>query len=337
VEDSPVIQTTGLTKRYGEFTALDELSISVDSGQILGFIGPNGAGKSTTIKILVGLLRPTEGSASIAGFDCVQDSAKIKRLVGYMPDQFGSYDNMRVSEYLDFFGAAYGLARKGRGKRIEEVLETTGSTYMRDLYVESLSHGMKQRIAIARTLLHDPQVLILDEPANGLDPQARIEMRDLLLQLAATGKTLIVTSHILPELARICDTVAIITHGKLRAFGSQADIMRQVSQRRTFEIQLADREQLSVAADATKACFGADSKTDVSISETESLLRFDAELSELELANLLGKLVEQKILVAQFREIPTDLEDAFLSVTSENGTDASAGQLDKPSKARRSE
>ncbi len=164
-----------------------------------------------------------------------------------MPDVFGSYDNMRVTEYLDFFGAAYGLARRVRVKRIEEVLETTGATYMKDLYVESLSHGMKQRIGIARTLLHDPQVLILDEPANGLDPQARIDMRELLLQLAEMGKTLIVTSHILPELARICDTVAIITHGKLRAFGTQAEIMRQVSQRRTFEVQLVESSQLSVA------------------------------------------------------------------------------------------
>jgi ABC-2 type transport system ATP-binding protein len=164
VANAPVVETKALTKRYGEFTALDSLSISVDAGQILGFIGPNGAGKTTTIRILVGLLRPSEGSASIAGADCVAQARKIKRLVGYMPDIFGSYDNMRVNEYLDFFGAAYGIGRRARIKRVAEVLDTTGSTYMKDLYVESLSHGMKQRIGIARTLLHDPQVLILDEP-----------------------------------------------------------------------------------------------------------------------------------------------------------------------------
>ena len=313
--DSPVVQTNGLTKRYGEFTALDALSISAEAGQILGFIGPNGAGKTTTIRILVGLLRPTEGSASIAGCDCVHDSRKIKRLVGYMPDVFGSYDNMRVTEYLDFFGAAYGLTRRVRLKRIEEVLDTTGSTYMKDLFVESLSHGMKQRIAIARTLLHDPQVLILDEPANGLDPQARIDMRGLLLRLADMGKTLIVTSHILPELARICNTVAIITHGKLRAFGAQDDIMRQVCQHRTFEVQLVETNQLPTAGQLVTSFLG--TETDVSLSKTEAVVRFDVDLPDRELAKLLDTMVDQGISIAQFREIPKDLEDAFLSVTSQ--------------------
>ena len=214
-----VVQTAKLTKKYGDFTALDELTIEVRRGQILGFIGPNGAGKTTTIKILVGQARHTSGTASIAGADCVQDSRRIKQLVGYMPDTFGAYDNMPVHEYLDFFGAAFRIPRTDRMLRVPEVMETAGATHMRDRYVESLSHGMKQRVAIARTLLHDPEVLILDEPANGLDPQARIEMRDLLLRLAEMGKTLIVTSHILPELSRICDQVAIITHGRLRAFG----------------------------------------------------------------------------------------------------------------------
>ncbi|MEO8493988.1 MAG: ABC transporter ATP-binding protein [Planctomycetota bacterium] len=313
---SPVVETKGLTKRYGEFTALESLSISVDAGQILGFIGPNGAGKTTTIRILVGLLRPTEGSATIAGADCVTHARKIKRLVGYMPDMFGSYDNMRVAEYLDFFGAAYGIGRRQRISRIAEVLETTGATYMKDLYVESLSHGMKQRIGIARTLLHDPQVLILDEPANGLDPQARIDMRELLLQLAAMGKTLIVTSHILPELSRICDTVAIITHGKLRAFGTQAEIMRQITQRRMFEVQLVEHEQLAAAQAIVVASLGSDAETKVSGSETEGLVRFDTKLSDRELAGVLSRLLDQGVSVAQFREIPTDLEDAFLSVTS---------------------
>ena len=314
--ESPVVHINGLTKRYGEFTALDALTISVEAGQILGFIGPNGAGKTTTIRILVGLLRPTKGSASIAGCDCVQESRKIKRMVGYMPDVFGSYDNMRVNEYLDFFGAAYGIGRRTRMKRIEEVLETTGSTYMKDLFVESLSHGMKQRIAIARTLLHDPQVLILDEPANGLDPQARIDMRGLLLQLAKMGKTLIVTSHILPELARICDTVAIITHGKLRAFGTQTEIMRQVSQRRTFEIQLVEGDQLPMAGQIVTEFL--ENGTELSLSETESIIRFDADLPDRDLASLLAKMVEKGVSIAQYREVTKDLEDAFLSVTSQD-------------------
>ena len=244
VDNGPVVLTERLTKRFSEFVAVDDLSISLDRGRILGFIGPNGAGKTTTIKILVGQLRPTSGTARICGLDCEKEAQKIKWMIGFMPDTFGAYENMRVREYLDFFGAAYQLPIRKRRTRIEEVMEFSGATYMKDRYVESLSHGMKQRVAIARTLLHDPPLLILDEPANGLDPQARIEMRELLLKLADHGKTLIVTSHILTELSRICDTVAIMTHGKLRAFGPLTDVMRQISQQRIIEIQLVEADQI---------------------------------------------------------------------------------------------
>jgi ABC-2 type transport system ATP-binding protein len=301
-----------LTKRYGDFTALDALTISVRRGEILGFIGPNGAGKTTCIKILVGLSRPTSGRALIAGVDCAQASRKIKRLVGYMPDRFGSYDNMRVREYLDFFGAAYGIPMKQRRGRIEEVMEITNSTYMQDKFVESLSHGMQQRIGIARTLLHDPEVMILDEPANGLDPTARIEMRELLLKLAARGKTLIVTSHILPELARICSTVAIITGGKLRAFGPLDDVMRQLCPRRSYEVQLLQADQVSLAERALGDWLRPDEP--LSVSHAERVLRFPTARGEDQLAELLEQLVQQKIEVAQFREVATDLEDAFLTV-----------------------
>src|SRR5262245_11618717 len=173
----PVVETKELTKKYGKFVALDRLTLSVERGQILGFVGPNGAGKTTTIKVLVGLARPTSGSARVAGADCVREARKLKRLVGYMPDTFGGYDNMRVGEYLDFFGAAFGIPRRERARRITESLETAGAGGFFDLYLEALSHGMKQRVAIARTLLPDPEVLILDEPANGPDPPARIQMR----------------------------------------------------------------------------------------------------------------------------------------------------------------
>ena len=243
-----VVETKSLSKRYGDFVALDSLSIHVDRGQILGFIGPNGAGKTTTIKILVGLSRPTSGSASIAGVDCSENAAKMKRLVGYMPDRFGSYDNMRVHEYLDFFGAIFGMNRRDRRKRISDVMELTDTTYMQDKFVESLSHGMQQRVGIARTLLHNPEVLILYEPANGLDPKARIDMRQLLLRLAGEGKTLIVTSHILPELARICDTVAIVSSGKILAFGPLDEVMRRLCPLRSYEIQLVNPDQLDQAA-----------------------------------------------------------------------------------------
>ncbi len=309
----PVVETRGLTKKYGDFVALDHLSISLSRGQILGFIGPNGAGKTTTIKILVGLARPTSGEAVVAGCDCTRDVQALKQRVGYMPDTFGSYDNMRVHEYLDFFGAAFKIPRDARRKRIEEVMEITGATYMRDRYVETLSHGMKQRVGIARTLLHNPEVLILDEPANGLDPQARIEMRQLLLRLSDMGKTLIVTSHILPELARICNVVAIITHGKLRAFGTLDEIMRQVRQRRLIQIQMVRREQVAAMAALLQARLGDDAQ--VTASETESEIRISTSAADDVMAGLIGAALQQGLLVGQFHEVPMDLEDAFLSVT----------------------
>lgn len=321
---SPVIEIHELSKVFGEFTALDRLTISVDSGQILGFIGPNGAGKTTAIRIMVGLLRPTSGTARIAGADCVADSRKIKKLVGYMPDTFGSYDNMRVTEYLDFFGAAFGIGRSERGRRVSAVLETTGATWMKDRFVESLSHGMKQRVGIARTLLHDPQVLIFDEPANGLDPQARIEMREILLRLADQGKTLIVTSHILPELSRICNTVAIITKGKLRAFGRLQDIMRQINQRRTFEIQLLDGSQVENVRKLVSEALGEADREGVTASAAEAMVRFDTQRTDEQLAGILAQLVDRHTNVSQFREVPTDLEDAFLTVTRRDQQEAAA-------------
>jgi ABC-2 type transport system ATP-binding protein len=315
----PVVDIRDLTKRFGGFTALEGLSLHLDRGQILGFIGPNGAGKTTTIKILVGIMRPTSGTARIAGADCVTEARRIKRLVGYMPDTFGGYDAMRVREYLDFFGAAFGIPPRDRRRRIEEVLDTTGATPLKDRYVESLSHGMKQRIGVARTLLHDPEVLILDEPANGLDPQARIDMRELLLKLSRMGKTLIVTSHILPELARICDVVAIITQGRLRAFGTLERIMREIRQTRTFEVQLCDPGHVDPAARIVGEALSVEERGGVTNHPTESLVRFDTARDDRALAGLLGSLVGAGLPVAQFREVPKDLEDAFLSVTGQAG------------------
>ncbi len=320
----PVVVTRQLTKRYGDFVALDALDISLDRGHILGFIGPNGAGKTTTIKILVGLAKPTSGSATIAGADCEKDARKIKQLVGYMPDVFGAYDNMRVREYLDFFGAAFRLPRKQRALRIAECMEITGSTYMQDRYVEALSHGMKQRVAIARTLLHDPQVLILDEPANGLDPNARIEMRQILLRLAEMGKTLIVTSHILPELSRICDTVAIITHGKLRAFGTLDQIMRSISQRRMMEVALVSAADVPRTEQLLRDNLTGEDEVTASTAEAE--VRFSTAKTDAELAGLLGLLATAGVNMVQFREVPLDLEDAFLEVTRQTGLEDSGAR-----------
>ncbi len=311
-QDEPVIVLQDLTKIYGEFVALDHLSFTVRRGQILGFIGHNGAGKTTAIKIMVGLSKPTSGTVSIAGIDCVKDSHKIKRAVGFMPDTFGIYDNMRVREYLDFFGAAFSIEVKKRKKRIEEVMETAGVTYMQDKYVESLSHGMKQRVAIARTLLHDPSVLILDEPANGLDPKARIEMREIILRLAEMGKTIIVTSHILPELSRICNQVAILHRGQLKAFGPLNKIMKHLTQLRTVEVQLASAKQLKAAALIIKNMRM--NKGNINVAPKELMIRFKTEKNDQELSLVLGKLIHEGIHVSQFRELQADLEAAFMSV-----------------------
>ena len=322
--DEPVVVCDHLTKTYGNFAALDDLSFTLNRGQILGFIGPNGAGKTTTIKILVGLSKPTSGRASIAGADCETEARQIKRLVGFMPDVFGAYDNMRVHEYLDFFGAAFKIPRKERRQRIDECMDITGSTYMKDRHVDALSHGMKQRVAIARTMLHEPEVLILDEPANGLDPNARIEMRQILLRLAEMGKTLIVTSHILPELSRICDTVAIITHGKLRAFGPLTTIMRDISQRRMIELVLLNHDHADRVAAALTKQLGPEAE--VTASPAEGEVRFSTTLDDRGLASLQSKLVAANVKLVQFREVPLDLEDAFLEVTRQTG----GGSGDRP-------
>ncbi|MCL4156639.1 UNVERIFIED_CONTAM: hypothetical protein GTU68_028075 [Idotea baltica] len=302
--------------------------MQVDKGQILGFIGPNGAGKTTTIRILVGLSKATSGRATIAGCDCLTDSRKIKRIVGYMPDDFGKYNNMRVSEYLDFFGAAYAIGRRDRVRRIDETLEIAGATHMKDLFVDALSRGMQQRVAIARTLIHDPQMIILDEPANGLDPQARIDMREILLRLAELGKTLIVTSHILPELARVCDLVAMITKGKLRAFGTVDDIMRDIKQRRTFEVLLLDGQSVEPVATQIRKWLdqkeptGLESKQNaeatqaVTADSAQTLVRFETSLTDNQLSELLNQLVASDHVhaIARLRLANGSREDAVLSV-----------------------
>ena len=336
----PVVETKELTKKYGDFVALDRLTMAIERGQILGFIGPNGAGKTTTMRILATLLNPTWGEATVCGYsiytgakdirraivagvDCAAEPRRIKRLIGYMPDVFGTYDNMRVSEYLDFFGAAFGIPRRGRAQRIDAVLDTVGAAHFKDLYVESLSHGMKQRVAIARTLLHDPEVLILDEPTNGLDPQARIEVRQILLDLAGRGKTLIVTSHVLPELSRICHRVAIITRGRLRAFGTVAEVTRQLSPLREMEVLLARADQIDRVVEVIRGHL--EPGASVRSSPAEGVVRFHTARRDEDLAALLAALVAAGLEVSQFGEVQTDLEEAFLSVAR---SDASAAAAD---------
>jgi ABC-2 type transport system ATP-binding protein len=231
-----VIKTQDLTKVYGTLRAVNELTLDLAEGDLFGFIGPNGSGKTTTMRILATLLQPSWGEAYVCDYSIYTHPKEIRRLIGFMPDFFGVYDDMKVIEYLEFFAAAYRIKGPARRKKCDEMLALVGLDYKRDAFVTSLSRGMTQRLGLARVLLHDPQVLLLDEPASGLDPRARIEIRGLLKELRKLGKTIMVSSHILPELADICNKVGIIERGKLLVSAEVADVMSRVRQQQVLDI-----------------------------------------------------------------------------------------------------
>jgi ABC-2 type transport system ATP-binding protein len=233
-----MIETFGLTKYYGSLGALVNLSLKIEEGDIFGFIGPNGAGKTTTMRILATLLEPTSGRAEINGLDVATAGREVRRAVGYMPDFMGVYDDLKVYEYLEFFAAAFGLMRRKRRAVIDDVLELTDLTSKRAAAVDSLSRGMQQRLQLARVLIHDPKVLILDEPASGLDPRARIEIRELLRELKRMGKTIMISSHILSELEEMCDHVGIIEHGQLIFSGTMEEIRQRIGIAAKFRVQV---------------------------------------------------------------------------------------------------
>ena len=238
-----MIKTVDLTQKYGDMFAIRSIDLELDEGDLFGFIGPNGAGKTTTMRIIATLLQPTWGEAYVCGHSIYGNAKEIRRLVGYMPDFFGVYDDMKVIEYLEFFAAAYRIRGDARTRRCEEMLEIVDLDFKRDAYANTLSRGQTQRLGLARVLLHDPQVLLLDEPLSGLDPRARIEMRNLLRRLGGMGKTIIVSSHILPELADICNKVGIIDRGVMSVNSTVAEVMKLVRQRTVLNISVADRKQ----------------------------------------------------------------------------------------------
>ncbi|MHC4872170.1 MAG: ABC transporter ATP-binding protein [Planctomycetota bacterium] len=308
----PIVVTSGLHKMYGaDFVAVESLDLKIMEGQIFGFIGPNGAGKTTTIRMLCGLLTPTGGKAKVAGVDVVASPRSIRKYVGYMPDSFGVYEEMRVWEYLDFFGAAFKIPRKARKQRIDEVLEIIGSSEMRDYFVDSLSRGMRQRIGIAKTLIHDPKVIFLDEPANGLDPRARIDMREMIKKLASMGKTIIVSSHILPELGNTCDVLGIIEQGQLLAFGTLEEIMAKVKPNRVVELEFMGdpKRAVGVARELEKK------KVVHKIENFENILTFEITGDDKELSKILKYFLAKKVSVVWFREQESDLEEAFMQIT----------------------
>jgi len=239
----PMIETVNLTKRYNEMVALDTLNLTINEGDCFGFIGPNGAGKTTTIKILATLLKPSAGQAMINGLTVGFQNRLIRPLIGYVPDFMGAYQDMMVTEYLDFFAACYGIHGTAQRRVVKDVLDLTDLNYKADAEVNSLSRGMQQRLSVARVLLHDPKVLLMDEPASGLDPRARIEMRELLKELKRMGKTIVISSHILPELAEICNVVGIIERGKLLFNGSVSEAVRRAKVGQTVLVGVVNRTQ----------------------------------------------------------------------------------------------
>jgi ABC-2 type transport system ATP-binding protein len=241
-----MIETKHLTKVFGNLTAVDDLNLFIKQGDIFGFIGPNGAGKTTTMRILVTLMEPTRGHALIDGLDVARNGQKIRRVIGYMPDFMGVYDDLKVFEYLEFFAAAFGIERSKRKSIVEGVLELTDLQSKKAATVDSLSRGMQQRLGLARVLIHDPKVLILDEPASGLDPRARIEIRELLRELKRMGKTIMISSHILSELEEICDQVGIIEHGQLVYSGTIEEIRPRLGIHTKVRVQVLDNQEKAI-------------------------------------------------------------------------------------------
>ncbi len=315
----PMIETINLTKRYGELVALDNLNLTINEGECFGFIGPNGAGKTTTIKILATLLKPSSGQAQIAGLTIGYQNRMIRPLIGYVPDFMGAYEDMVVTEYLEFFAAAYNIHGQQRKKVVGDVLELTDLGYKATAEVNSLSRGMQQRLSIARVLLHDPKVLLMDEPASGLDPRARIEIRELLKELKRMGKTILISSHILHELAELCNTVGIIERGQLLYSGTVAEILRRA--RVGHVVHIGVRQQLEDAAEVLATVPGVVGVRIVEGDGTEAggsgrilHVEFDEQKGgdPTDLPNI---LINQGYRISLFTEEPLNLETAFMRLT----------------------
>ncbi len=311
---SEIIKIQGLTKRYGQLTALDDLNLSINEGEVFGFIGPNGAGKTTTMRILTTLLRPSSGEAWIAGHSVSKDPESVRRALGYMPDFFGVYDDMKVWEYLDFFAACYDIPPDRRTGMIDDLLALVDLSTKKEAYVESLSRGMKQRLCLARTLAHDPQVLILDEPASGLDPRARIEMRELLRELKHMGKTIFFSSHILSEVADICTNIGIIEAGQLVAYGDMEAMKKQIRAHRLIQLRVLGEtdalQELLMRMPAVQSI-----ATGLELGLSADTLRVDFNGDDAALSQLLREIVSAEIPLISFSEETGDLEDVFLHVT----------------------
>lgn len=313
-----MIKTEDLTKQYGRLFALKGLNLSLSEGDLFGFIGPNGSGKTTTMKILATLLQPTWGEAYICGLSIYTRPKEIRRQIGFMPDFFGVYDDMKVIEYLEFFASAYRIRGAARKKVCDEVLELVDLGYKREALVTSLSRGMTQRLGLARVLLHDPAVLLLDEPASGLDPRARIEMRELLKRLGQRGKTIMVSSHILPELADICNKVGIIERGDLLVNAEVSEVMKKVRDRPVLVVELLDPSAGTPgrpADDALKFLSDQPEVESADLKKGQITVTVKKGVTLDAYAELLPRLIAEGFRVRSFREEEINLETAFMALT----------------------
>ena len=314
-----VVVTRGLVKRYPGTVAVAGLDLAVAAGEIFGLVGPNGAGKTTTLRILATLLTATSGHAEIAGIDVRRNPDDARRVLGFMPDVFGVYDDMKVWEYLDFFARCYGIPASRRRRMIGDLLELVDLGDKRDAYVQSLSRGMQQRLCLAHTLVHDPEVLLLDEPASGLDPRARVELRELLRELRALGKTIVISSHILPELEELCTSVAIVDHGQVLVHGRVSDIERRLRYGAVLRVTVLGTDSALAAA---RDHFAADPRVASAAVLDSRVIEIGFRGDDEEAAQLLAGAVSAGIRVSSFARAASDLEELFLQMTASAGTQA---------------
>lgn len=305
-----MVEIKGLYKNYGNFLALNHLNLHIDKGELFGFVGPNGAGKTTTMKILSGLLRASAGEAYVNGVDALHQSEKLKSVIGYMPDFFGVYDNLKAIEYMEFYASIYGLRGKEATSYCMELMDLVNLADKAQFYVDSLSRGMKQRLCLARSLVHNPELLILDEPASGLDPRARFEMKGILRNLHDMGKTIIISSHILSELAEMCTTVGIIDRGQMMVKGSVEEIMSRLNASNPLVIRVVSGQEQAVQLLKENPAV-----VNLSVDGNQLMVSFRG--SEEEEARLLTALIEKDVLISTFMRETGNLEEVFMRVTGE--------------------
>ena len=304
-----MLEIRGLRKKYGNFQALDGLDLEIPKGELFGFVGPNGAGKTTTLKIVAGLLAPDEGEVRIDGVDAVRNNKALREKIGYVPDFFGVYDNLKVSEYMEFFASCYGLSGLMGRKRCEELLDQVKLSDRADFFVDSLSRGMKQRLCLARALIHDPGLLILDEPTSGMDPRTRMEFKEMLKELCAEGKTILVSSHILSELSQMCTDIGIIDAGKIVLSGNMAEILQKVNDSNPLLIRICGESRTAIGI------LKKDPRVQtIAIRDEDIIVNFHGNRQAE--AELLYSLMEAGIPVSGFIREQGDLESIFMQITS---------------------